>query len=301
MNVASMNMAALLALAAALSWTMAALVSHRPASELGSLHFNRLRMIAAVVIMGVLLLATGRSMSIATEFWPHVILSSFAGIVCGDFLLFATMRRLGPRRTNVLFATNALFAAILGWVFLNEALASQTLLAILFGFGGVVLAVIYGKRRDLMHSWETVMPPLWIGVCLGLAAAVCQALGVIFIRPAMAAGVDPVAATLARALVGAVVFWMTLPFDRGWRGKPIVPRAGLVLLIALNGLFGLGVGAAFLLAALETGNVATVTILASTTPVLILPFIWMRTGMRPAAGAWVGAGLVVICTAMLVV
>ena len=300
MNVASMNMAALLALAAALSWTMAALVSHRPASELGSLHFNRLRMIAAVVIMGVLLLATGRSMSIATEFWPHVILSSFAGIVCGDFLLFATMRRLGPRRTNVLFATNALFAAILGWVFLNEALASQTLLAILFGFGGVVLAVIYGKRRDLMHSWETVMPPLWIGVCLGLAAAVCQALGVIFIRPAMAAGVDPVAATLARALVGAVVFWMTLPFDRGWRGKPIVPRAGLVLLIALNGLFGLGVGAAFLLAALETGNVATVTILASTTPVLILPFIWMRTGMRPAAGAWVGAGLVVICTAMLV-
>ena len=301
MNFASMKMAARLALAAALSWTMAGLVSHRPASELGSLHFNRLRMIAAVVIMGVLLLATGRSMSIATEFWPHVILSSFAGIVCGDFLLFATMRRLGPRRTNVLFATNALFAAILGWVFLNEALASQTLLAILFGFGGVVLAVIYGKRRDLMHSWETVMPPLWIGVCLGLAAAVCQALGVIFIRPAMAAGVDPVAATLARALVGAVVFWMTLPFDRGWRGKPIVPRAGLVLLIALNGLFGLGVGAAFLLAALETGNVATVTILASTTPVLILPFIWMRTGMRPAAGAWVGAGLVVICTAMLVV
>lgn len=300
MNVASMNMAALLALAAALSWTMAALVSHRPASELGSLHFNRLRMIAAVVIMGVLLLATGRSMSIATEFWPHVILSSFAGIVCGDFLLFATMRRLGPRRTNVLFATNALFAAILGWVFLNEALASQTLLAILFGFGGVVLAVIYGKRRDLMHSWETVMPPLWVGVCLGLAAAVCQALGVIFIRPAMAAGVDPVAATLARAMVGAVVFWMTLPFDRGWRGKPIVPRAGLLWLIALNGLFGLGVGAAFLLAALETGNVATVTILASTTPVLILPFIWMRTGMRPAAGALVGAGLVVICTAMLV-
>ena len=300
MNVASMNMAALLALAAALSWTMAALVSHRPASELGSLHFNRLRMIAAVVIMGVLLLATGRPMSIATEFWPHVILSSLAGIVCGDFLLFATMRRLGPRRTNVLFATNALFAAILGWIFLNEALASRTLLAILFGFGGVVLAVIYGKRRDLMHSWETVMPPLWVGVCLGLAAAVCQALGVIFIRPAMAAGVDPVAATLARALVGAVVFWMTLPFDRGWRGKPIVPRAGLLWLIALNGLFGLGVGAAFLLAALETGNVATVTILASTTPVLILPFIWMRTGMRPAAGAWVGAGLVVICTAMLV-
>jgi len=300
MTFAGLNLAALLALAAALSWTMAALFSHRPATELGSLHFNRLRMIAAVVIMAVLLFLSGRPMAIATEFWPHIILSSLAGIVCGDFLLFATMRRLGPRRTNVLFATNALFAAILGWIFLGESLASQTLLAILFGFAGVVLAVIYGKRRDLVHRWESVIPPLWLGVCLGLAAAICQALGVIFIRPAMAAGVDPVAATLARAVVGAVVFWMTMPFDRSWRGKPLVPSSGLLLLIGLNGLFGLGIGAAFLLAALETGNVATVTILASTTPVLILPFIWMRTGIRPAAGAWVGGCLVVICTGLLV-
>ena len=300
MNLAGMNIAALLALAAALSWTMAALFSHRPATELGSLHFNRMRMIAAVVIMGVLLMATGRPATIAGEFWPHVILSSLTGIVFGDFLLFAAVRRLGPRRTNVLFATNALFAAILGWVFLGEAIGGQTVLAILFGFSGVVLAVIYGKRRDLMHQWEAVTPPLWIGLILGLSAAVCQALGVIFIRPAMAAGVDPVAATLARAVVGAVIFWMTLPFDRRRRDRPLIPDRSLLLLIALNGLFGLGVGAAFLLAALETGNVATVTILASTTPVLILPFIWIKTRMLPAPGAWAGACLVVVCTALLV-
>ena len=51
MTFGGLNPAALLALAAALSWTMAALFSHRPATELGSLHFNRLRMIAAVIIM----------------------------------------------------------------------------------------------------------------------------------------------------------------------------------------------------------------------------------------------------------
>ena len=300
MKFGGLNPAALLALAAALSWTMAALFSHRPATELGSLHFNRLRMIAAVIIMAGMLLATGRSMAIGGEFWPYIILSSLTGIVFGDFLLFAAMRRVGPRRTNVLFATNALFAAVFGWVFLGELLGGQTFLAILFGFCGVVLAVIYGKRRDLMHQWEAVTPPLWIGVMLGLSAAVCQALGVIFIRPAMAAGVDPVAATLARAVVGAAVFWMTWPFDKRRRDKPLIPDRSLLLLIALNGLFGLGVGAAFLLAALETGNVATVTILASTTPVLILPFIWIKTRMMPAPGAWAGACLVVVCTALLV-
>jgi hypothetical protein len=46
------DVSALLALGAALSWTMAALFGHLPARELGSLHFNRLRMLAAIVILG---------------------------------------------------------------------------------------------------------------------------------------------------------------------------------------------------------------------------------------------------------
>ena len=295
-----MDPSAILALAAAFSWTLAALFSHRPATEFGSLHFNRLRMISAMVIMGALLLISGRPAWIPPEFWGLVLLSSLTGIVLGDFLLFATMRRMGPRRTNVLFATNAVFAALLGWLVLGEAIGLMTWLAVLCGFLGVVLAVIYGKRRDLAHKWEVITPPLWIGIAFGLAAAVCQALGVIFIRPVMAAGVDPVATALARVGVATVVFWLTFPFDPNRRSLPLLPGRDLALLISLNGLFGLGVGAALLLAALETGSVATVTILSSTSPVLILPFIWARTGMAPAAGAWIGAVLVVICTALLV-
>ena len=73
-----------------------------------------------------------------------------------------------------------------------------------------------------------------------------------------------------------------------------------MLLVILNGLFGLGVGVALLLEALENGTVAMVTILSSTTPVLILPFIWAQTKRAPAPGAWVGAALVVLCTWLLV-
>ena len=291
----------LFALGAALSWTMAALVSHRPASELGSLHFNRVRMIAASLIMATLLIVSGRPATIPQEFWLAILLSSFSGVVLGDFFLFVTMRRLGPRRTNVLFATNAVFAAIIGWAVLGEAVNAKTSVAVLFGFSGVVLAVVYGKRRDLLHQWESIMPPLWIGIVAGLLAAVCQAFGVVFVRPVMAAGVDPVAVTLARAVVGAILFWATLPFDRSRAGAPLFPGGKLLALTGLNGLFGLGVGAALLMAALETGNVATVTILSSTTPVMILPFIWARTGRMPAPAAWLGAILVVICTILIAI
>ena len=280
---------------------MAALVSHRPATELGSLHFNRVRMIVATLIMGTLLIVSGRPAAIPPEFWLPIMLSAVTGVVLGDFFLFVTMRRLGPRRTNVLFATNAVFAAIIGWVILGEVVSARTAMAVLLGFGGVVLAVVFGKRRDLLHKWESVMPPLWIGVVAGLLAAICQAFGVVFARPVMAAGVDPVAVTLARAVVSAAVFWATLPFDRSRVGMPLLPRGKLLALTGLNGLFGLGVGAAMLMAALETGNVATVTILSSTTPVMILPFIWARTGRMPAPAAWLGAILVVICTMLIAI
>jgi uncharacterized membrane protein len=79
------DVSALFALGAALCWTMAALFGHRPARELGSLHFNRLRMLAAIVILCLLMILSGRSFSLeASHFWP-LVLSSLFGIVMGDF------------------------------------------------------------------------------------------------------------------------------------------------------------------------------------------------------------------------
>lgn len=295
-----MDVSALFALGAALSWTMAALFGHLPARELGSLHFNRLRMLAAIVILGLLMIIGGRSFTLdMTHFWP-LVLSSLVGVVMGDFFLFAAMRRLGPRRTNILFATNAPIAACLGWLLLDEVIGFETLLSVLLGFCGVVLAIIYGKRRDFAHIWEVITPPLWIGVMFGMMAALGQALGVLLVRPVMADGVDPVLAGMVRVLVAAFVFWASYGVDRQQWRRSLWPGRKTLLFVVMNGLFGLGVGAAFFLEALEFGAVAKVTILSATTPVLILPFVWMRTGVVPAAGAWLGALLVVACSAVLV-
>jgi drug/metabolite transporter (DMT)-like permease len=78
-----------------------------------------------------------------------------------------------------------------------------------------------------------------------------------------------------------------------------MPDIKLSLLILANGFFGLSFGVFLLLKALETGNVAEVTILSATSPVMILPFIWYKTGRCPAWGAWLGALLVVASTTLL--
>lgn len=295
-----METAAIYAFGAAICWTLAGLFGHAPARTLGSLHFNRLRMIAAAVIMAVLLVITGRDLSFDLVFiWP-LILSSVIGIVLGDFFLFLTMRRLGPRRTNILFASNAPMTAILGWLILGEVLAAHDGVAVIIAFIGICLAIIYGKRRDLMHVWEDVTPPVSLGVLFGLLAALGQAISAIIIRPVMSAGMDPVMASLIRVMIAALFFWATYPFDKAQRKKPILPEPKILVNVFFNGLFGLGVGMALFLKALETGHIAIVAILTATTPVLILPFVWARTGMMPAWGAWVGAFLVVACASLLV-
>ena len=56
---------------------------------------------------------------------------------------------------------------------------------------------------------------------------------------------------------------------------------------------------ALILAALRNGQANLVGILSSLTPVLLLPLLWLIYKRRPAVGAWLGAGMAVIGTALI--
>ena len=294
-----MALAHLFALGAALSWTLAGLFSHQAVLRFGSLHFNRLRMLAAAFLLVVMIALTDGSFVLPMAFWQPVLLSAVVGVVLGDYFLFVAMRRLGPRRTAILFAGNAPIAAILSWLFLDEILSAVQILAILVGFAGICFAIIYGKRRDQLHIWEAITPPLWIGLAAGFLAAAGQAIGVLMLRPVMNAGADPLLVGLIRVSVAALIFWLSWPFDRRKSEHPLLPDARMSMLILANGFFGLSFGVFLLLKALEIGSVAEVTILSSVSPVMILPFVWYKTGKCPPWGAWLGALLVVASTILL--
>jgi drug/metabolite transporter (DMT)-like permease len=225
--------------------------------------------------------------------------SGFFGIFVGDSLLFATLTRLGPRRTGVLYALNAPIAALIAWLALGETLAPRTLAGVAVTVAGVILAILFGKRRGQLHTWESVRGPLWLGVACGLGAATGQALGSILARPVMAAGADPFAASLVRVVVAAICLsaLVRLPIAAVRPRQPMTPR--LARRTALVAFLGLGLGMTLLLYALAGGKVGVVATLSATSPAIILPMIWASTGERPGAGAWVGAALVVAGMALI--
>lgn len=287
------------ALGAALCWAVGGMISVEPSRVLGALAFNRLRMSIVTAMLWLATLLTGAWHTLRPEMFGALVLSGVVGILLGDTLLFAGLRRVGPRRNAVVFATNAPMTVLLAWLFLGDTLAPVAAGGCLLVTIGVVIAILFGKRRAQIHQWEAVQGPLWQGVAFGLAAALCQALGVLIAKPVMQHGVDPVAASAVRTAVSAVALtiWFLLPASRRYAGPKLTwPLVGRV---ALSGAIGMALGMTLLLQALATGEAGLVATLSATSPILVLPVLWAVTRERPAGWAWLGAALAVAGTSCL--
>ncbi|PHP66620.1 EamA family transporter [Zhengella mangrovi] len=289
----------LAALATAFTWALTSVISPVPAQALGPIAFVRARMTIVFVLLAGWLTVTGGWQGLAVDDAWLLVLSGFVGIFLGDTALFATMNRLGPRRSNILFSLNAPISAILGRLVLGEVLSHWTLIGMAIVFAGVTLAILYGKRPSQLHQWEHVRGPLWAGIAFGLAAALSQAAGSLIARPVMAAGMDPVVASTLRIGVAAAALSLVMATGAPFARQRAQWTWTLLGLTAASGIIGMALGVTLLLFALSGGKVGIVSILSATTPALLLPLLWIRTGERPAAGAWIGAALVVTGSALI--
>jgi drug/metabolite transporter (DMT)-like permease len=289
----------LLALGAAVCWASASLISVSPSRHLGAFAFTRWRMLLVAMMLWAVALVSGGWRSLASDSWRIMALSGLIGIFIGDTALFAAMNRLGPRRSGVLFATHAMFSALLGFWLLGERMSLQATWGSVLTMAGVISAILLGRDRDDQHAWEADRGHVGVGIALGLLAALCQAVGSLIAKPLMTNDLDPIAASAVRVSVACAAHFILL-----WLGLPVA-RAHQTLTLhvlaqtALNGFVAMGVGMTLVLLALQSGDVGMVAILSSVSPVLLLPLLWLRLGRAPAPGAWVGAGLTVLGTALI--
>ncbi|MBB4408090.1 DMT family transporter [Agrobacterium radiobacter] len=289
----------LAAVGAATCWAITGLLAAGPAGRLGALAFNRTRQLFVAALLGVYMFASGSWRELQPEALSSLLLSGFIGIFVGDTLLFTCLNRLGPRRSGILFALNAPIAALLAWAVLGEQLPASAITGIGLTLSGVLLAILFGKRKAQLHEWESVKGSLWLGVLFGLLAALSQAVGSLIARPVMATGIDPLAASMLRVGVAALCLTaLTMLPIEAVRPRGPMTRS-LFLQTAFTGIIALAFGMTLLLFALSGGKVGIVSTLSATTPVIILPLLWLRTREVPAPGAWAGAALVVAGMALM--
>ncbi len=287
------------ALAAAVAWAVASLLAHAPAKSLGAFEFTRIQLIAAAVVLVAIVTARGAWATVAWEHWPELAFSAVVGVLLCNLALIACLRRGGPRRTLLLLAMNAPIAALLGYGLRGETASAQSLLGGASTICGVIVAILYGRKPDAGAASEPIHGSLWMVVFLGVAAATCHAVGLVAIKPSMLAGTDPVAASALRIAGSAVVLAAIAMLPVKAFAPATKPTTALVLRTIAPGMLGYVVAATLLLYALRNYNSGLAIALGSTSPVMILPLIWLTTGARPRLAAWAAAGLVVLGTALI--
>lgn len=292
--------AELLAVAAAATWATSALFAASASARIGAFAFSRWRMAFASVLLWGIALATGGWHSLSLSGVWLLGLSGLIGIFLGDTALFACMNRLGPRRSGILFASHALFSALLAWLVFGETLWGWALMGAGLLVTGVMSAVAFGKREGESHHWESTRGSLATGIGLGLLAALCQSVATLMLKPLMQTGIDPVAASAVRMSSGLVAHGLLLL--SGWK----VARAVVALnwrdlvYTFVSAALSMALGMTLILKALQIGSAGRVALFSSVTPVLLLPLLWVAYRRRPALGAWCGALLTVAgCALML--
>lgn len=289
----------LLAAMASGCWAVGALFSANASSEMGAFAFTRWRLFFAMCLLWIAAIYVGRWPELTFENIAWLSVSSWVGILVGDTALFVCMNRLGPRRSGVLFATHALFSALLAWLFLDEMLWGWTLMGSGVLVSGVMVATLWGRREEETHVWENTRGTLWIGVAMGLLAAVGQAVATLMMKPLMSTGIDAVSASAVRATASfaahVLLLWCGLGLSQlksplSWKN---------LINTALSASVSMVIGMTLILQALKTGQANLVAVFSSIAPVLLLPLLWAVYRRQPAAGAWWGGAMTVVGSAMI--
>lgn len=287
------------ALAAAFLWGISSLISVTPSRHLGSFAYNRWRIACVMVMLTVLAFFTGGWHTITLNVWWAMVFSGLIGIFIGDTALFGCMNRVGPRRSGLLYSCHSVFSALFGiWLF-GESLQGLRLVGAILVFSGVFIAVFF-RQSGVVHQWEETKGNVWIAIGLGLLAALCQSLGGVIAKPVLTENVDPIAASAIRMIAAFLAHGLLVLFQVHV-SKPVNPINWRIFgMVMLNGFLAMALGMTLIIYALKWGEVGTVALLSSTTPVMVLPLIWLFTKIRPAPNAWIGAALAVIGAGLIV-
>lgn len=279
------------ALGTATCWAMTGIIASDAIRALGAFHFNLIRQVFVSLILAAVVLMSG---ALALPGWQAVAVlavSGVVGILLGDTLNFAAVGRLGPRRAGAVFALNAPMAALLGWAVLGERLGWQAGLGIAVTVAGVALAIL-GRPPSGAHRLESIRGGLGVGVLFGLGAALGQATGALIARPYMAGGLDPYVGSLIRVGASGLAMGVVAALPLA-PPRPREVSGRVLLLTGATALIGLLLGMTLFPYALQGSQTGIIATLSATSPVIILPLLWLRTGQRPTLTSWAGAALAV--------
>lgn len=280
-----------IALLVAISWTFTALFFEYASNKVGSLPVNLIRLLIGFILLGVfMVITTGSFLPIGADekTWFWMLLSGVVGFVFGDFCLFYSYTVISARFSQLFMTLAPPFAALFGWILLDEKLSINSLFGMLITLSGIAISVLKrGTGPDSKSSSKLRVSLPIKGILLGIGAALGQGLGIVLSKVGMGyyhevGGLSeatvrfiPFAATQMRVIAGIIGFTVLIivsgrvkNFLNAFKDKKALAA------ISGGAFFGPFLGVSLSLMAVQYTNTAVASTIMAMTPILILvPYI----------------------------
>lgn len=285
------------ALGTAFCWAMTALFFAAAGRRIGSLVVNLVRLLmgfAFLAAAGAVLRDHPLPTDASRHTWTYLLLSGLAGFVAGDLCLFRAFIVLGPRLSTLVMSTSPMFAALMGYAWLDERLTAVDGIGMALTLAGVTWAAL--ERRPEAASPASAANAK--GILLALGGSVGQAAGLILSKHGMQ-GYDAFSSTQIRVIAGIAGFSLVF-MVRGWHHvrKGLTDRKALAQ-TAMGAFFGPFLGVTMSLVAVRHAKVGVAASLMATTPIMILPIIIWYGREHVGPGGILGAIIAVAGVATL--
>lgn len=275
----------IISLVVACSWTATALFADIASHRLGSSQVNLIRMVLALLFLGMLLwITTGTPYpayaDASTWFW--LALSGIVGYVFGDYCLFNSYLVFGSRYGQLMMTLAPPFAGIAGWLMLGESMSWHSWLAMLVTLSGIAISIL--AKSDGQNGGITLKLPIK-GVIFGIGAALGQGVGLVLSKiglehyaaaipegaPEAMSTVMPFAGTFIRAIFGMIGFAILLAANKKLKTlkSAMKDRKGMSFAV-LTTFFGPFLGVSLSLMAVQYAETGVASTLMALTPVLII-------------------------------
>lgn len=259
------------ALLTSVMWAFTAVFFTFAGARIGSFAVNRVRLLMAVILLGLTLWITQGTPFVpgaSPRHWLWFGLSGLIGLALGDSFLFQAFLELGPRKAALVMSSWPIFSALLSYLVLTQTLSLVEWLGILLTILGIAWVVLEKSNSGGAVAGADFSK----GVFFAFAGAFCQALGIVVARKGLDGTITSLSGTMIRMLVAAAAIWaVTLLAGRAKESIIKMKDGRALFFTALGSIVGPFLGVWMSLVAVEHAKVGVASALMALMPVMMLP------------------------------
>ncbi|MFZ2096089.1 MAG: DMT family transporter [Anaerolineales bacterium] len=267
------------ALFTAMCYSISSIFFTTAGRKFGSLISNRLRLIFAIVLLGIahwIVFGYPLPLNAGLERWLWLGLSGIVGLAIGDLFLFQAYISIGPRLGLLFLSLSPAVVSILAWFFLGEILSAGKVLGIILTLAGIAWVVLESNTNHRTFVSTNSKPPARLsiqGIMAGMIAATGQAIGIVLAKIGLKGNFSPLSGNVIRMTSAFLALWLVTVIQ----GEVISTvqrandqRSGLLYLL-VGVVVGPLIGVSLSLFAIQNTDIGIASTLIALPPIFLLP------------------------------